>query len=302
MTPEGPRSTPLTLLEDQTYTIETPEHVRIVYRVAGPGSRLMAALVDFLIMIVPSLLALLIVIFALVAAVEREAIEEMMEGRTGPKEELVVFLAFALFSMVQFAVMWFYFVIFEVASNGQSPGKRMLDIRVIGDGGQPVGLFTSMIRNLIRLVDFFPLFYLVGFVTMLASRHWRRLGDLAAGTLVVVEDTTAGRDLVRSMARENPGTEVGMTWTPGSRIGPGIDPGLDERLREGRLHVLDPAFQQLASRFLDRRWQLEESVATHLAERIARPMMERLGMDRTDPLRFIEDAMRWSREQAGKGR
>lgn len=278
-----------TLLEDQQYTIETPEHVEIVYTVAGPGSRLLATIIDFLIMLVPAVLAVLLVIFVLVTVVASETLKEMFESSGGPQDELVVWLAMAFFSLVQFALMWFYFVVFEVAWNGQSPGKRLLHIRVIRDGGQPVGLYTSMIRNLIRLVDFMPLFYLVGFVTMLASRHWRRLGDLAAGTLVVLEDASAGGEVSESNVTASLRVEVGAAWPP--EPSRDVDPLIAEQFEEANLTRLDPAFFELAERFLDRRWQLEHHVTLHLAEKIARPAMERTGIVDLDPQRFLEQAV-----------
>lgn len=292
--PTSPRPTPL--LEDQTYTIETPEHVRIVYPLAGPGSRLLAALLDFVIMIIPSLLAFFLVVLVIASLVSREMLEETLGGRTpAGQEEFVVWLVLAFFSMVQFVLMWFYFVIFEVAWNGQSPGKRAVNIRVIRDGGQPVGLFTAMIRNLIRVVDFMPLFYLVGFVAMLASRNWRRLGDLAAGTVVVMEDDRAGA--AGAPAVPDVKAQAGAAWPPPETDSGDVDPMLSEKFRHGGLLKVDDEFFELAGRFLDRRHQLEDHVSRHLAEKIARPVMDRVGIAGTDPQRFIEQALAYRRSE-----
>jgi uncharacterized RDD family membrane protein YckC len=260
---------------DETYTIETPEHVRLEYVVAGPGSRLVAALLDFLIMLVPSVLAFFLVVMVIATTISRESLESFATGGTGSPQEMIVWASLAFFALVQFVVMWFYFVIFEVAWNGQSPGKRALDIRVIRDGGQPVGLYTSMIRNLIRLVDFLPLFYTIGFIAMLASRHWRRLGDLAAGTVVVREDSVAGQ-----RSAEEPSERGGEPPLQAPEAAGGVE---DQDLAR-----IDPAFFELGRRLLERRWQLEPHVVKHLAEKIARPVMERLGVTDVDPERFIE--------------
>lgn len=83
-----------------------------------------------------------------------------------------------------FLLDWLYPVTFEVLT-GATPGKRSLGLMVVHDDGTPVGLPASLIRNLLRVVDFLPLFYAVGLVSTLADRDFRRLGDLAAGTLVV---------------------------------------------------------------------------------------------------------------------
>jgi uncharacterized RDD family membrane protein YckC len=84
-----------------------------------------------------------------------------------------------------FLVQWGYFTLFEAFWNGRTPGKRVARIRVIQRSGRAIGLFESMARNLVRYVDQIPFFYAVGVVTMFATRQHQRLGDLAAGTLVV---------------------------------------------------------------------------------------------------------------------
>ncbi|MBC7287208.1 MAG: RDD family protein, partial [Armatimonadetes bacterium] len=78
-----------------------------------------------------------------------------------------------------------YFIIFEMLWNGQSPGKRAARIRVIRDDGTPITFVESAIRNLLRIVDFLPFYYGVGLLSILLSRRNKRLGDFAAGTVVV---------------------------------------------------------------------------------------------------------------------
>jgi len=77
-----------------------------------------------------------------------------------------------------------YDVLFEVYGGGRTPGKRVAGVRVVMDGGEPVGLRASLIRNIIRLIEF-ALFYVPALISVLATRNNQRLGDLAAGTLVV---------------------------------------------------------------------------------------------------------------------
>ena len=76
-------------------------------------------------------------------------------------------------------------MVFEIATNGQSPGKRVLGLRVIKVQGYPISFSDSAIRNIVRIVDMLPFAYGVGLLTMLLNKNWQRLGDLAAGTLVV---------------------------------------------------------------------------------------------------------------------
>ena len=72
-------------------------------------------------------------------------------------------------------------------NGGRTPGKNALGIRVVGRNGEPIDFVTSAVRNMLRIIDFLPLFYLVGSIAIVATQHDQRLGDLAAGTLVVRE-------------------------------------------------------------------------------------------------------------------
>ena len=97
--------------------------------------------------------------------------------------------------LIFFLMNWGYFTLFEAFWNGQTPGKKLFKIRVIQDSGRQITFFESMIRNLLRIVDQFPplyfvSLYLVGVITMACNRQHKRLGDLAAGTLVIHERPT----------------------------------------------------------------------------------------------------------------
>lgn len=84
-----------------------------------------------------------------------------------------------------FAALWFYNVLFEVLNHGATPGKKAVDIRVVNINGTPVGWSGSLLRNLIRFVDVLPGVYLFGCISVLLSEKFQRIGDLAAGTIVV---------------------------------------------------------------------------------------------------------------------
>lgn len=90
-----------------------------------------------------------------------------------------------LLLLLVFLVEWFYPVAFEVLGNGATPGKRMLGLQVVESDGRPVGLAASVIRNLLRSADFLPFGFGAGILSMLFHPRFQRLGDLAAGTLVV---------------------------------------------------------------------------------------------------------------------
>lgn len=140
---------------------ETPEGVDLALRVAGPAPRAIALLLDVLIR-----LAILLVLLPL-------------SGLAGFGTGLILLAVFAL--------EWLYPVVFEVRS-GATPGKRSMGLVVVHADGTPVRLPAAMIRNLLRVVDFLPILYGIGLVSMLVDRDFRRLGDLAAGTLVVYAD------------------------------------------------------------------------------------------------------------------
>ena len=84
-----------------------------------------------------------------------------------------------------FVILFGYGIIYEIRWNGQTPGKKMLGLRVMRDGGYPVNVFGVIIRNLLRAVDFLPMAYFAGTVAIIATSDYQRLGDLVGGTIVV---------------------------------------------------------------------------------------------------------------------
>jgi len=156
--------------------IETPENVELQRRLAGIGTRFLAGLFDTLIIV--GVFLLLLLLFAIVGLPE-----PIGRGVT----ELQIW-AIALLIAVVFAMYWGYFVFFELVTNGQSPGKRSERIRVVKDGGGAITFTDVAIRNLLRAVDGFGLYAVAG-ACMFFTAKSQRLGDLAAGTVVVSEGT-----------------------------------------------------------------------------------------------------------------
>lgn len=147
---------------DTTVEAETPEGIVLELRPAGFVARFYAFLIDFLIR--------LGVLWA-VATV------------TMPLGGIGVALALILF----FALEWFYPVIFELTRGGATPGKRAMGLKVVMDNGLPVTPAASFTRNLLRTADFMPFLYGFGLLSMLLRKDFKRLGDLAAATLVVYQ-------------------------------------------------------------------------------------------------------------------
>lgn len=148
---------------DTAREVPTPEGIELSLRLAGPVSRSLAWLIDFLVRLV----ALAVLGTAL-----------GMLGKFGVGVALIVW----------FGLEWLYPTVFEVWFDGATPGKRSLGLTVLHDDGTPVRLPASLTRNLLRAIDFFPFLYGFGLVTMLLSRDFKRLGDIAAGTVVVYRE------------------------------------------------------------------------------------------------------------------
>ena len=161
---------------EQTVDVETPELVVLTYSVAGIGSRALAAITDLLLCGV----VFIVVGLAIVAVSIAGGLGRVSLGGTW---------GIAILVLVQFGLLWGYYVLFEGLMDGQTPGKRLHRIRVVREGGYSVTFGASAVRNLIRVIDMQPgLFYLVGMASILVTKRGRRLGDLVAGTLVVREE------------------------------------------------------------------------------------------------------------------
>lgn len=141
----------------------TPEHVEVRLQPAGVGSRFLAVTIDFLLAV--SICGLLGSVLTVLPSA----------------------LAVPLWATASFLVMWGYHVYFETAHAGRSPGKRALRLRVVDGRGLPLTVAQSFVRNVVRVLDSAPAFYGVGALSSLLDGNGRRLGDIAADTLVVAE-------------------------------------------------------------------------------------------------------------------
>jgi uncharacterized RDD family membrane protein YckC len=162
-----------------THYIDTPEQVELEYSVAGVGSRFVAVLLDTL--TIGAFFVLELVALVVIGAASSASPAAGKLGEAAGKW----FLAFVIF--INFAILWGYFALFEAYWHGQTPGKRVMKLRVIKDSGRQITLFEALARNLLRVIDYLPSLYLVGVITMLCNKRNQRLGDLVAGTIVVHE-------------------------------------------------------------------------------------------------------------------
>src|ERR1043166_5417932 len=152
------------------YAVLTPERVSLQYGIAGIGSRGAAIIVDSILQVV----SLSIIVIGLAAA--GVALRDFGLSAT--------YTLLGLFALGVFFVTSGYFMLFETLWNGQTPGKRLVGVRVIRENGYPIRPVDAVVRNLVRFADFLPGFYALGVVVMLMNRRSRRLGDFASGTIV----------------------------------------------------------------------------------------------------------------------
>jgi len=160
--------------------IRTGESVALEFELAGLGSRFLALCIDVLIQ--GAILTALIIIYSLFLATIGAA-----EARLRLPPAIASALPIALVSILIFVITIGYFIIFEVWWDGRSPGKRALGLRVIRDAGFPIDWGSSVIRNLVRIIEATLGFYLLSTISVLLSKENKRLGDIAAGTIVIRE-------------------------------------------------------------------------------------------------------------------
>ena len=243
----------MTTHSDAYLKISTPENVAFGYEVAGLGSRFMAAAIDTI------CLVLIQVIVFLAVGLLLNAFDILVN--------ININWIIALSTILFFLMFWGFYILFELIWNGQTPGKRLFNLRVIRTDGAPIGFVESLIRNLVRIIDFIPSFYGLGVSVMFFNMQSRRLGDFAANTLVVHD---------RNISLESLGK---ATQTPSYEIDADMMLGLPvERLQEKDV--------VLAEEFLLRREGLTN--ATGLVRPILTRLYTQMEMPAPDKMRYNE--------------
>lgn len=233
-------------------TIETPEQTDLEFPLAGIGSRFLAIAADTAIQAGVSFLLFLLA-----------AVTGLGFGFWG---KLPLQWAIALVILAIFAIYAGYFAFFEAVWNGQTPGKRFAQIRVMKDDGRPISVYDAVTRNLLRAIDSLPFAYGIAVISVILSKKNKRLGDFVAGTVVVHERTLEG-------AR------------------PFLEIHKDESLPTYNTSVLTADELRLIETFLARRDSLEPGIRTSMAAQIARRVGDTLqvrvvGWPQTE--RFLE--------------
>jgi uncharacterized RDD family membrane protein YckC len=236
-------------------TIETPEQTSLEFPLAGIGSRFLAIALDTLLQFaaytVLGLIALLFSIAGFFSILSKQ-------------------WAIAILAFIWFTVQFGYYATFEALWNGQTPGKRWTHLRVIQDSGRPITAYDAILRNVLRMVDALPSLYAVGIVTILISREKKRVGDYAAGTVVIHEKPLQGVGSIWSVAAAPTVAQPGPAFATAPLT-------VDEL--------------QLVETFFERRASLEPEVRRSMARQIAQRLGERLSVEaemRPDAEKFLE--------------
>lgn len=226
------------------YTLETPENVEVEFDLAGIGSRFCAMLID----------TLLIALILLVLAVLTCLLDVGIFASSGRFDEQAFnwFHAMVL-AIVVTLLFGGYYVLCELLMRGQTPGKRSMRLRVLRDDGTSVTANEVLIRNFLRIVDFLPASYALGGLVMFFHPMSKRLGDVAAGTIVVKEGALDYRALADKKYELAP-APTNVTNAE-----------------------LTPEERRLITGFLHRRAELLVPARRQFAERLARPLHEKYG-------------------------
>lgn len=243
---------------DTSTQVDTPEHVSFEYALAGPAVRGLAWMIDTVVRV-----GIVVGVVLVAAVAEFGGIDAIEGASTG------------VMLVLLFVLEWGYFALFEAAWSGRTPGKKAMRIRVVRENGHGITIGDAFLRNLLRAADWLPGVYAIGLLVMGGDRRFRRLGDLAAGTMVVSEDTRA---MLRPITLEPPPTREELAWLP---------EGVDVSKRE-----LD-AIELL----LRRRGLISPARELELADLLAPVLARRFGVRYHDPARFL--ALVWFRGRGG---
>lgn len=231
---------------------ETPEDVDLEFDLAGPASRMAAAMVDYLIIAVVMLAAVAALAGAGVVAVDLKNLaspETLFE--LGALATAILIFTFTFINI-------FYFVACEWMLSGQSLGKRALGLRVVRDGGYALSFGASFLRNVVRIVDMLPGPYFVGLFSVVLSRDKKRLGDLVAGTVVVRQEQVRP-PAPRFVGQTYGGLEMRRFDLTRAHLA---------RLDGGALELLDGYFDRIDALSPELRRSLTRDVSAGLAERM----------------------------------
>lgn len=240
-----------TLATEDILVIETPERVPLHFALASIGNRFLACALDH------TLQAITIIIVAIGFTLLANFASFGEEITAAPK------WVKALLIVIVFLIISSYFAFFEWIWNGQTPGKRMLKLRVIREDGRPVTFWESAVRNLLRTFDMMPFpFYSIGFISVFISLSDQRVGDMVAGTVVVREREAEAPAFANVFASPVSDPALRRSFKP-------VDFVADlAPLKESEIEVVE--------NFLRRRWDLADMARQWMAWRVSLPLLYKL--------------------------
>lgn len=238
-------------LPDSELVVATPERVSFEYQIAGLGTRAIAQILD------------LLILFGVLAAVFFAALFFAAVG-----SGTAAYLAGVIGS---FVVIFGYFWVSEALWSGQTVGKKVFRLRAVGDRGEPMTFAQAGIRNVVRIIDFLPYAYGVGLVVLFANGKGKRLGDLAAGTVVVKDSDYVWlwqlrRKPAPARADSPDYREVAPQKSVDSPDEGGVRPSFaPASAAELTLRRIDPELRRLVTAYATRRPQLPLELRAELA-------------------------------------
>ena len=244
---------------EETLIIETPERVPLAFALASIGNRFLAAAIDhFIQYLTIFLIAWAFYSLAGIGADSGEPLAAIFQEMPKWTVAVLIILMFLLFAG--------YFIFFEWLWNGQTPGKRLLRLRVLREDGRPITLWEAAARNLLRIFDAVPGFilpvYSVGLISIFLSRRDQRVGDMFAGTVVVRERGTEAPTFAETFS--NPVSDGAFRRVQKHTA---FDADI-QKITEGEIEVVES--------FLRRRWDLTERQRLWMAWRVALPLMYKI--------------------------
>lgn len=237
---------------EEQFSVETPESVSFNYTLAGIGSRYMAALIDHL------LIGVMLLLLAIAVQL------------TKTYDSFSILTAVGIIAL--FGLLFGYFTFFETVWRGRTPGKRALNLRVLKADGLPIGFTDALLRNIVRFVDFLPASYGLGLLVMFFDRRWRRLGDMAANTVVVRENAALRLEQIAVKQSEQPAAAPLVFRADRPKPPPGMLPSGNPAIPN--IGLISNTEYQLVRDYLLRRpalsWPRQQQLDRALTEMVAR--------------------------------
>jgi uncharacterized RDD family membrane protein YckC len=247
---------------EETLIIETPERVPLAFALASIGNRFLAVAIDHFIQYLSGII-IVWAAFALTGAglSDSETASQLFDEMPRWTIAILIIVLFLLFAG--------YFIVFEWLWNGQTPGKRLLKLRVIREDGRPITLWEAIARNLLRIFDAVPGFilpvYSIGLISIFMSSRDQRVGDVFAGTVVIREREDEAPTFKETFS--NPVSDAAFR-----RVQKPVEFQAD-------VNLLNESEIEVVESFLRRRWDLTERQRIWMAWRVALPIMYKIKPD-----------------------